>query len=391
MDSTLHRRRNALFVLFLVQGILIASWITRTPGIRDLLQASTSQMGMILFGLSLGSMSGVLSAARLVRRFSTRPVIALGAALMLLGIVLIALGAAAAWAPGVFCGLFCVGLAAGAGEIAINMEGANVERLTHRHLLPTLHGFFSLGTLLGALLGMALAWLALPVPWHLSMVALLGLWPLYWACRQITPGMGRDGAHAESPGSGSEQKSPGLWRDPRLLTLGLIVMAMALAEGSAMDWLPLLMVDGHGFSAAASSLIYVGFTASMAIGRLSGSWLLQRLGRVTGVRLSALLAVLGLALVIFSEWPWLAALAVPLWGLGACLGFPLGISAAGDGQGQSGRRVALVATLGYLAFLAGPPVLGFLGQHYGLRSAMLLVLVLVAAVYFLAPAVAPRR
>nr|BFF26034.1 hypothetical protein GCM10025732_39990 [Glycomyces mayteni] len=73
-------------------------------------------------------------------------------------------------------------------------------------------------------------------------------------------------------------------------------------------------------------------------------------------------------------------------GPGRLLGFPVAISAAGDSGEHTAARVGLAATIGYVAFLVGPPVLGFLGEHYGLRSALIAVLVLVLAAAFITPA-----
>jgi fucose permease len=189
----------------------------------------------------------------------------------------------------------------------------------------------------------------------------------------------------------STTKKARLWTDTRLLLIGIIILAMAMAEGSANDWLPLLMVDGHGFSATAGSVIFTAFAISMTIGRFTGGWFLDRFGRASVLRVCAILAGIGLALVIFSDNQIVAGAAVVLWGLGASLGFPVTISAAGDSGPNSAARVSLVATIGYVAFLVGPPLLGFLGESSGLRTAMIVVLGLVVVAIFLAPALAPRR
>lgn len=165
-------------------------------------------------------------------------------------------------------------------------------------------------------------------------------------------------------------------KDSRLLILGVVILAMALAEGSANDWLPLLMIDGHNFGHTSGTLVYVGFTAGMTLGRFAGGYFVDRFGKVNMLRFSAASAALGLTLVIFSNAPLLAAAAVIFWGIGASLGFPLTISAAGSGE-NSAVRVTIAATLGYFAFLVGPPALGFLGEVAGLRIAMLPVLVMV--------------
>lgn len=162
------------------------------------------------------------------------------------------------------------------------------------------------------------------------------------------------------------------------MLIGLIVLAMAFAEGSANDWLPLLMVDGHGTSATAGSLTFMLFAVAMTTGRFAGGPLLVRYGPAAVVRASALVAAVGVALVVFSSSALLAGAAVVLWGLGASLGFPVTVSAAGEGEGvrDASARVAAVSTAGYAAFLVGPPSLGFLADHVGLRAAMIVVLVL---------------
>jgi len=126
----------------------------------------------------------------------------------------------------------------------------------------------------------------------------------------------------------------------------------------------------------------------MTIGRFTGGWFIDRYSRVTVVRASAIMGGLGIALIIFVDSTWVAGISVLLWGLGASLGFPLTISAASDTGPDAATRVSVVATTGYLAFLVGPPLLGFLGEHYGLRSAMMVVLALMVLAVIVARAVA---
>ncbi|MFZ4893126.1 MFS transporter [Plantibacter sp. Mn2098] len=387
MNPAVRLRRFALYICFFVPGIAMASWVTRTPAIRDLIDASTAQMGLVLLGLSIGSMTGVLSTTPLLRRFSTRPVIVVGASLIILGTAVIGLGAALTLGPVVFIGLVLFGAGVGSEEIAVNVEGAAVERLIERPVLPALHGSYSLGTVIGALIGIAFTAISFPVEWHLLLVAVIAVPAMIWAIRHIPFGEGLASADdAAQLGAAGATTTRSLLRDRRLILIGVVVLAMAFAEGSASDWLPLLMVDGHGFTATSGSLVYAGFAAAMTIGRFFGGPLIVRFGRVAVLRGSAVIAGLGLLVVIFADNPILAGLAVILWGLGASLGFPVSLSAAGDSGPDSSRRVGLAATAGYIAFLVGPPLLGFLGEHFGLRIAMLAVLVLLTASVFAAPA-----
>ncbi|MEU5324479.1 MFS transporter [Streptomyces sp. NPDC021056] len=393
-DRAVRRRRQALFLLFFLPGIAMSSWVTRTPDVRDQLGLSIGQMGLVLFGLSVGSMIGILCSGRCVSRFGTRPVIALGTLLIIAGTVVIAVGSAVPSASLVTAGLFLFGAGMGGGEVAVNVDGADVERITGTAVLPTLHGCFSLGTVVGGSAGMAATAAAFPVSWHLTVIALIATAMLVHALRAIPAGIGISAATSTpgpspSPVPGQRAK-PQVWRDRKLLLIGAIVLAMALAEGAANDWLPLLMVDGHGLDAAMGSLVFVGFAAAMTLGRFSGTFFLSRFGRAAVVRASAISGAIGLLLVIFSDNSVVAATAVLFWGLGASLGFPVALSAAGDSGPDQTARVSLVAIIGYFAFLVGPPALGFLGDHYGLRSAMVVVLVFVASAILIAPAADTR-
>ncbi|MFM9593705.1 MFS transporter [Streptomyces scabiei] len=389
MDDAVRRRRQALFLVFLLAGISISSWVVRTPAIRDRLDVSTAQMGLVLFGLSLGSMLGISSSGRLVSRYGTRPVIAWGTWLLLAGMVTICWGGFASSVPLVTLGLCAFGAGMGVGDVAVNVDGADVERISGRTTLPPLHGFFSLGTVCGAVAGMAATAAGIPVHWHLAAVVAVCVGLLLYAVRSIPAGTGRTAPAKTRDGDG--ERHPAVWKDGRLLLIGAIVLAMALAEGSANDWLPLLMVDGHGMDPTAGSLVYAGFAAAMTLGRFTGTYVLARYGRITVVRASAASGALGLLLVVVSDSPALAGAAVLFWGLGASLGFPLALSAAGESGPDATARVSLVAVIGYVAFLVGPPGLGFLGEHIGLRPAMLVVLAFVVCAAFLAPAVDTSR
>jgi MFS family permease len=381
------KRRNALFALFLLPGLAWSSWITRTPDVRDQLSASTAEMGLILFGLSIGSILGVLASGVLTVRLGARPVIGIGVSLVVASMFVVGIGTAAAVPFMVAFGLFVFGAGMGAAEIAMNVEGAEIERLLGVSVLPALHGFFSLGTVIGSILGIVATAIDFPVLWHLAIVGAVALVVVLVFFRVIPAGTGKTAA---ATSAAPAQRST-VWTDKRLLLIGVIILAMAMAEGSANDWLPLLMVDGHGFDATSGSIIFTAFAVSMTVGRLCGGWFLDRFGATKVVSVCIGLAGVGLALVIFADNLIVAGAAVVLWGLGASLGFPVTISAAGESGPDSAARVSLVATIGYVAFLVGPPLLGFLGEANGLRSAMILVLALVVVAVFLTPALEGRR
>lgn len=341
-------------------------------------------MGLLLFGVSIGSMSGILSSAPWVRRCGTRTVILAGLGLLIAGVAAMAAGAAASSAPLVFLGLTGYGFGIGAAEVAINIEGAEVERLTGAPVLVELHGFFSAGTLAGALVGIAFTAADIPVTAHLLAVVAVSIPAVAWAIGGIAPGFGMS-PRTSAEGHGAIEQEP-VWKDVRLLMIAVILLSVALAEGSATDWLPLMMVDGFDLEESSGSLIFAGFAATMTLGRFGGRALVQRYGRVVILRWGAILSTIGVATVIFVDSPLAAGLAVTLWGLGISLAFPLSIAAASESGPDSVSRVSFVAVAGYIAFLVGPPLLGFLGEHFGLRMAMLVVLGSLALTVILAPA-----
>ncbi len=139
-DPVVRRRRRALQLCFGIPGFALATWVTRTPDVRDRLDASIAEMGLVLFGMSIGSMLGVLVAGALVARFCTRPAVITGMALVPAGSGTTALGTALSSAPLVASGLLLIGAGMGLPEVASNVDGADVERAYGRPVLPALHG-----------------------------------------------------------------------------------------------------------------------------------------------------------------------------------------------------------------------------------------------------------
>ena len=162
------------------------------------------------------------------------------------------------------------------------------------------------------------------------------------------------------------------WLEPRTLLIGIVVFTAAFTEGTANDWLAVAISEGHELPEWAGILGFAAFLTFMTIGRVAGTVVLDRFGRVPVLRVSFLLAVLGAALVVWGG-PALAFVGAAVWGVGAALGFPVGISASADDPTRAAARMSVVATIGYGAFLAGPPLLGYLGDHVGVLHSLLVV------------------
>lgn len=366
----LSRARTAVVVAFAVNGLAFASFIARTPAIRDALGLSSAQLGLLLLCLSGGSIGGLPLSGPVVHRLGPARTVLLGALSVTLGLVLLVVGLGTGVVVPAAVGLVFTGLGSGIWDVAMNVEGADVERRLGRSLMPRLHAAFSLGTVAGAGLGAASAATGVPLPVQVIVVAALVPVIVTVATRRFTP-------HVPVP---PEERPPGsgtlaAWREPRTLLVGLMVLGFAFTEGSANDWLAVAFVDGYRTDQTLGAVGYGFFVVAMTFGRMFGGAALERFGRVAILRAMAGLGVAGLLLVLLGGSTPVALAGALLWGIGASLGFPVGMSAAADDPARAAARVSVVSSIGYTAFLAGPPLIGLLAEHTGILRALFVVLV----------------
>lgn len=385
LDPSLSRARNAVALVFALNGFAFASWVSRIPDARDALALTPGQLGLLLLGLSAGSVVALPTASIWVHRFGAARVVVGAAVLDAAGLALAGLGAVLVADPWLTAaGLVLLGVGSGAWDVAMNVEGAAVEHRSTRTIMPRFHAAFSVGTVAGAVVGAAAARAGIPVAAHLAVAAVLVATVPASAVRRFLP---------DEDGSPRPHRRSLLaaWREPRTLAIGLMVLAMALAEGVANDWLAVALVDGYDVPGWVGSAGFALFVTAMTAGRLAGGSLLDRFGRVPVLWASMAVAAGGVLLVVWGQVPAVVAAGIVLWGLGTSLGFPVGMSAAADDPMRAPARVGVVSTIGYTAFLAGPPVLGFLGDRVGVLSALLLVAVLLVPSALVVPAArAPR-
>ncbi|MHA7222154.1 MFS transporter [Arthrobacter sp. RHLT1-20] len=395
-----------------MSGVAFASWVSRLPAIRDGLDLTPGNIGLLLLCMTLGSFISVSASGLIVLRFGSKQTIRIGSIMVGAGLVLAGFGTSVLVNPLVVAaGLAVIGLGTASWNTASNVEGAAVERAVRRHIMPRLHGAFSLGTVAGAGAGAWAAGASVPVFWHLAAVGLLVAFTVAaaagWFRADITPVEATQNFKPatadtfEDPSTGplaiitasarpeepldSKRQIAHAWRDRRTLLLGVLVLGLALAEGAAGDWVALALADGHGQSDAAGAAGYGLFVTFMTVGRFAGTLVLDRFGRVPVMRWCAALAVFGLGLFVFAPAPWLAYVGLAIWGLGASLGFPVGMSAAADDPVKAAARVSVVSTIGYGAFLCGPPLLGLLAEHVGILHSLLAVMVMLVASFLLSP------
>ncbi|MEC3591911.1 MFS transporter [Bacillus pumilus] len=362
---------KAIIIIFTMSGISISTWFSRTPEVRDLLQANTGTMGLILLGLSVGSIVGLVLSNIFVRKKGGRVAIVISAFLMFTGFTTLAIGSTLSSTLVVTAGLFLFGAGSGMCNVAMNLEGTEIEYSIRKTILPILHASFSIGTLIGAGAGILFIHLGVSVLIHLLIIAFLFFLSILICTRFIPHGTGKDQLEKQTD---TTDGSHAAWLNKRTISLAMIALCLAFVEGSANDWIPLAMVDGYQVSHSMSTVIYALFLCGMISGRLISGRLIDRFGRVLLLRVAIFSAAAGLLLVILKISLVVCMISIFLWGLGASLGFPLTISAAGDDSRYAVKRVSIVTLSGYTASLSGPPILGLLANEVGLLHAFIFVL-----------------
>ncbi|MWC00408.1 MFS transporter [Agromyces seonyuensis] len=399
-DTTLAPRaiaawRNAVFAIFFLSGLSVATWVSRIPTVRDDTGLGLDQIGAIILCMSIGSIIGLVAAQWMLARFGARRGMTIALGIVGAGILVVGVGSSVFASPAVIvAGMALLGFGNGAVDVMMNVEGALAEQAAGKTLMPLMHAFFSFGTVAGALIGAGTAAIDLPVAWHFGAAGALIAVAIAVAVRFVPVREAAEDENADGPKVPFRERlrtNLSVWRDGRLLLIGVVMLGMAFAEGSANDWITLAAVDGHGTTEEFGAIVFSLFAIAMTTGRVLGGPLLDRFGRVAVLRATAVVGIIGLVAFIFGTETWMLVAGAMLWGLGASLGFPVGISAAADDTANAAARVSAVAMVGYFAFLVGPPGLGFLGEHYGVLNALLVVLGLMVASALAAPATRKRE
>lgn len=376
------RALTATYVAFIGAGLSFATWAARIPQVRDNLHLDPAKLGFVILCVAAGSLISLPLSGTIVAHIGEARTVAIMSVVLSCGLAIVGIGStiAVAW---VCVGLFLLGLGNGAWDVAMNVQGAAVEQQLGRSVMSRFHAGFSIGTVAGAGIGAAMVALHVAVAPHLVTIAVIvaAVIPLA-ALRGFLPHVAEE--HHES-----RRGALAAWREPRTLLIGVFVLCMAFTEGTGNDWLSVGVIDGYHVSKTLGVLTLAVFLAAMTTGRWFGPGLLDRHGRVLVVRSCAVMALAGLLLVVFGHAYPLALLGAVLWGLGASLGFPTGMSAAADDPKYSAERVSVAASIAYVAFLAGPPVIGFVGDHTGVLHGLTIAAGLLALAVLVSGACAP--
>lgn len=371
--------RLAVATMFLVAGAGQGNWVVRIPDIQQALGLSPGALGLALFGLPLGLLVGVPLSGWASVRWGSRSVTALTALGYCGALVLPPLAGSAGW---LLTALVVFGVASGALDVAMNTQAVAVEARYERPIMSSFHAVFSGGGLIGSALGGAAAGLGLAPLAHLAGAGMVLGVAVVLAAGRLLP------ATVES-----RARQGRAWARPsrRLIVLATIAFCVLLGEGAVADWSAVYLRQDVGAAAGLAGAGFAAFSLAMAVGRLAGDWLSERLGPVALLRLGGAVAATGMALALAPAGEVVPVVGFGLVGAGLATLFPTVISAAGRARGAAtGALIAMITTFGYLGFLVGPPLIGLLADVAGLRAALGVVPVLCLLVVAVAGSVGER-
>ena len=360
--------RLATFVVFAINGAMVGTWIAHIPGLQDQLGISKAALGLCLLCMATGALVSMPLTGQVLHRVPSASVTRWSALVFCL-LLPLPLLATSPYMLAAF--LFVFGASNGAMDVAMNAHGVGIQERIGRPVMSSLHGGWSVGGFTAAGL-VALAAATGLDPRLESLAAgvclfLLSLW--------ITRKLGPSSAHS------SEGQGLALPTRPVILIGGLCFLVM-LAEGAIGDWSGIYLKHDTGASPATAALAFTGFSLGMAVARLGGDLVNERIGAVTLLRAGTALVAIALGGVLLIGHTVPAVVGFVLCGLGIANAVPLLFSAAGTID-PPGPSLAAVFTLGYTGFIVGPPIIGVLSDRAGLPQTLALVVVALLTVTLL--------
>lgn len=364
------RARWAVAALFAVNGFLIGSWAPQIPLFLARLGISEFTLGLLILGFGLGALIAMPTAGYVIGRQGSRVTVTWFSFAAAFGLIVV-VAAPNVWTAALAMVLF--GGLVGGMDVSMNANAVAVERALGRAIMSSSHGFWSLGGFAGGAAGGLLIerYGALA---HAGLVTVLALAAVTLAVSQLG-GDDRPEAHERQPLA--------LPRDPTLYLVGLIALFCMVPEGAVLDWAALYLQQERGASVANAGFAFAAFSAAMATMRFLGDRVRDRFGAVRTLRISALIAAVGMLGAGIAPEAWMVIAAFSFAGLGIANTVPIAFSAGGNHPGlPPGAGMSVVTTIGYSGILVAPSALGFVGEHVGFAPiyvGVAVVLLLVAA------------
>lgn len=362
------RARFAISTIFAVNGFLFAVWVVHTPMVERRTGISHATLGSLLLLLAVGAIFGMQASGRLSDRFGSNRLVMLSASMLAVALMgpalstdVVALGAS----------LFVLGMSNGALDVAMNAQAVEIERMYPRPIMAAFHALFSVGGVLGALIGAVTLEAELPIEMSMGVAALLGLIAIA-SCRSFL----LRATHTSTSPNRADGPPLG-WFSTRVLGLGALAFALFLSEGIANDWSTLQVKEHLDTSDGIAALAFGFFASAMTVGRFCADRISARFGPVAVVRYGSLMAAAGMLLVLVSGSLPFTLAGWAAFGLGLSGGIPQIFTSAGNlGSGAPATNMSRVVGMGYVGFLAGPAAIGWLSHVVPLTVTMAVPLAL---------------
>jgi MFS family permease len=364
--------RIAITVYFFFLGFVFSSWASHIPDIKDKFLLNDAELGSILFMLPLGALCSLPFSGLLIAKVGSRWMSILSLLIYILSLVAISLADTTFILSVV---LFLFGMFGNFGNISLNAQGISIQHYINKSILSSLHAMWSVGAFTAAAFTDWMMEENRTMQEHYFLTAIvmsIVILPLFFSL-------------VKDPEQSNENQKIFAWPTKALLLLGLICFCGAMSEGTMADWSSLYYRQVINEPHVVSALGYTAFALFMSIGRFVGDPLIERWGHGTILKANGILIAIGMITALVSTIPALVMGGFALVGLGVSSIFPVVyILASKEKSMLPSAALAAVSSIGFIGFLVGPPVIGFIAESVGLRSALMAVVLLGSLIYILA-------
>ncbi|HEY0612129.1 MAG TPA: MFS transporter [Chitinophaga sp.] len=348
--SSQRAARIAVSSLFFLTGLCFASWASRIPAIQQALHLSEGGLGGVLLALPIGSMISMPVAGLLIGRFGSKQVVLTAGLIYAVVLPLIGL-VQTPWQ--LFAVLVLFGFTGNLANIAVNTQAVAVEAMYGRTIMASFHGLWSLAGFTGAAIGALMAGQEIVPYQHFFLITVIAVLIVAVSAKHIV-----------AQDVNTQEKQTLLIKPDRfLMILGVIAFCSMICEGTMFDWSGVYFKKVIHAPDGIAGIGYAAFMSTMASFRFIADWLTTRFGARKVLQLSGILTASGLLIAVLLPYFATAIFGFLLVGAGVSSVVPLVYSAAGKSKTLSpGMALATVSTIGYLGFLIGPPLIGFVAQ-----------------------------
>lgn len=361
--------KHATQAIFLVCGLAISSWAPMVPLVKLRLGLNDANLGLLLLLLGLGAIVMMPVSGYLSHKYGTRLVILFSGLVAAICLPLLLI------MPGpILMGLtlFIFGAGIGTVDVAMNSHGIHVQNKYGRPIMSSLHGLFSIGGLCGSLgLGVLIKFGLQPLAAAISISLLLITILFFKFSSLFTKTLENDGSEKKIKSHQTSKSGTWSWLKLSVVFLGFACFAVFLSEGAMLDWSALFLKENRSIEPEFAGIGYAVFSVAMALMRLLGDRIVQRLNGRTVVVGGGIIAALGLFIAVSFPWLITTLFGFILLGIGAANIVPVFFSEGGRLKGvPASISIPAISTMGYAGQLAGPALLGFIAYHFSLSVAL---------------------